>query len=149
MQKKLVIPTNLTNPESEFRVLSLQILGFENYTKTTFPNCDHHFKVHEMLLLILHFWFDLVMYKLLTVTATMYILSLHKYISISFWFSGDGKKYTTSLPKKSYLNGKLDEGEVYMVFQRGYLNVCLSLLFFLRFSSILLCSLYIFFPLGH
>ena len=38
-----------------------------------------------------------------------------------FWFSGDGKNYTANLT--TYLNGKLDEGRDYMVFQRAYLNV--------------------------
>ena len=98
-----------------------------------------------MQLFSLLFWFDAVMQKLLTVTATVYIPSLHKYTSIPFWFSGDGKNYTTSFSKKTYLNGKLDEGEAYMVFQRGYLNVCFSLLFFLTICSNPFMFFFIFF----
>ena len=44
-----------------------------------------------------------------------------KIILFPFWFSGDGKNYTANL--KTRLNGKLDEGKDYMVFQRAYLNV--------------------------
>ena len=44
-----------------------------------------------------------------------------KNILFPSWFSGDGKNYTANVT--TYLNGKLDEGKDYMVFQRAYLNV--------------------------
>ena len=44
-----------------------------------------------------------------------------KNVLIRFWFLGDGKNYTANLT--TYVNGKLDEEKVYMVFQRAYLNV--------------------------
>ena len=44
-----------------------------------------------------------------------------KNILFSSWYSGDGKNYTANVT--TYLNGKLDEGKDYMVFQRAYLNV--------------------------
>ena len=48
-----------------------------------------------------------------------------------FWFSGDGKNYTANLT--TYLNGKLDEGKDYMVFQRAYLNVYQTISVFILF----------------
>ena len=114
------------NPgKTKFRFLSLQIPSLHSYIKTTYPSSDHHLKCTEFSFFSLFCSFCLIMGKLLTVTATLYIPQSHKNISVPFWFSGDGKNYTTSLSKRTYLNGKLDEGESYMVFQRAYLNVYL------------------------
>ena len=52
-------------------------------------------------------------------------------ILFPFWFSGDGKNYTSNLT--TYLNGKLDEGKDYMVFQRAYLNVYQTISVFILF----------------